>query len=297
LGKAPRIAYGEALLDQARIHRDIVALDADLSKSTMSCLIEEHFPERYFEMSIAEQNMMATAAGMALHGKIPFVNSFAVFVTGRAFDQVRQSVAYPANNVKIAGSSSGFSDYGDGATHQSIEDLAIMRALPHMVVLSPADEIETRAMVQFMVEHHGPVYIRLDRNETPVVLPPDYRFVLGEPTLLQSGRDVAIFATGRMVSLALGARRHHCGRAERGHDQTDERGVHYPTRSTGGRRRDGGRAQHLRGPRIRDRRGAHARQDSHRARSGHGSIRPVGADLRRAAGRIRPNRGRDLRRG
>lgn len=205
LGKAPRIAYGEALLDLARTHRDIVALDADLSKSTMSCLIEEHFPERYFEMSIAEQNMMTTAAGMALHGKIPFVNSFAVFVTGRAFDQVRQSVAYPANNVKIAGSSSGFSDYGDGATHQSIADLAIMRALPHMVVLSPADEIETRAMVRFMVEYLGPVYIRLDRNETPVVLPPDYQFVLGEPTLIQPGRDVAIFATGRMVSLALAA--------------------------------------------------------------------------------------------
>ena len=124
LGKAPRIAYGEELLELARKNQDIVALDADLSKSTMTCLIEEHFPERFFEMSIAEQNMVATAAGMALKGKIPFVNSFAVFLTGRAFDQIRQSVAYPSTNVKLGGSSSGFSDFGDGATHQSIEDMA-----------------------------------------------------------------------------------------------------------------------------------------------------------------------------
>ena len=205
LGKAPRIAYGEELLELAKTHREIVALDADLSKSTMTCLIEEHFPNRFFEMSIAEQNMVATAAGMALKGKIPFVNSFAVFLTGRAFDQIRQSVAYPANNVKLGGSSSGFSDFGDGATHQSIEDLALMRVLPNMIVLSPVDEIETRAMVRFMVEYHGPVYIRLDRGETPLLLDENYRFVLGEPTVLQTGSDVTIFGTGQMVSLALQA--------------------------------------------------------------------------------------------
>lgn len=205
LGKAPRIAYGEALLALAKTNRDIVALDADLSKSTMSCLIEQEIPDRYFEMSIAEQNMVATAAGMALKGKIPFVNSFAVFVTGRAFDQVRQSVAFPANNVKLAGSSSGFSDFGDGATHQSVEDLAIMRALPNMVVLSPVDEIETREMVKFMAGYCGPVYIRLDRGETPVILSEGYRFVLGKPNVIQKGGDVTVFATGRMVSLALEA--------------------------------------------------------------------------------------------
>jgi transketolase len=171
----------------------------------MSCLIEEHFPERFFEMSIAEQNMVATAAGMALKDKIPFVNSFAVFLTGRAFDQIRQSVAYPANNVKICGSSSGFSDFGDGATHQSIEDLALMRALPNMIVLSPVDEIETRAMVRFMVEHKGPVYLRLDRNEVPLVVDENYQFKLGEPTLIKAGTDVTIFGTGQMVSLALQA--------------------------------------------------------------------------------------------
>ncbi len=205
LGKAPRIAYGEELLELAKTNNDIVALDADLSKSTMSCLIEEHFPERFFEMSIAEQNMVATAAGMALKGKIPFVNSFAVFITGRAFDQVRQSVAYPAANVKVCGSSSGFSDFGDGATHQSIEDLALMRALPNMMVLSPVDEIETRAMVRFMVAHKGPVYIRLPRNEVPLILHEDYQFKPGEPTIIREGKDVTIFATGLMVSLAVKA--------------------------------------------------------------------------------------------
>ena len=174
MGVAPRIAYGEKLLELAHTNKDIVALDGDLSKSTMSCLLEEAYPERFFEMSIAEQNMVATAAGMALKGKIPFANSFAVFLTGRAFDQVRQSVAYPALNVKICGSSAGLSDFGDGATHQSIEDIALMRALPNMIVLSPVDEIETREMVDFMVRHKGPVYLRLDRNDTPIILDTSY---------------------------------------------------------------------------------------------------------------------------
>jgi transketolase len=205
LGQAPRIAYGEELLALAGKNRDIVALDGDLSKSTMTCLIEEKYPDRYFEMSIAEANMVATAAGMALKGKIPFVNSFAVFITGRAFDQVRQSVAYPALNVKICGSSSGFSDYGDGATHQTVEDIALMRCLPNMTVLSPVDEFETRAMVRFMAAHKGPVYIRLDRNEVPVILDDSYAFTLGQPTVIRPGKDVTIFATGQMVSLALAA--------------------------------------------------------------------------------------------
>ena len=205
MGAAPRIAYGEKLLELAHSNKDIVALDADLSKSTMSCLIEENYPERFFEMSIAEQNMVATAAGMALKGKIPFVNSFAVFLTGRAFDQVRQSVAYPALNVKICGSSAGLSDFGDGATHQSVEDMALMRALPNMVVLSPVDEIETREMVDFMVRYNGPVYLRLDRNDTPVILDSSYKFDLGKPNLIVEGSDLTIFATGRMVSVALKA--------------------------------------------------------------------------------------------
>jgi transketolase len=205
LGKATRIAYGEEILELAKKNRDIVALDADLSKSTMSCLMEDSFPERFFEMSIAEQNMVGTAAGMALKGKIPFVNSFAVFMTGRAFDQIRQSVAYPKLNVKIGGSSAGFSDFGDGATHQSIEDLAIMRSLPNMIVLSPVDEIETREMVRFMVNYKGPVYIRLNRNDTPLILKQDYRFILGQPVTLNKGNDVTVFCTGEMVRVSLEA--------------------------------------------------------------------------------------------
>ncbi len=202
-GKAPRIAYGEELCELAKSNSSIVALDCDLSKSTMTCLVEESMPKRFFEMSIAEANMVSTAAGMALAGKIPFVNSFAVFITGRAFDQVRQSVAYPRLNVKICGSSSGLSDYGDGATHQSIEDLALMRVLPNMVVLSPVDEIETRAMVRFMAAYDGPVYIRLGRGEAPIVLDERYEFRLGEPTVVRPGSDVTVFATGQMVSVAL----------------------------------------------------------------------------------------------
>jgi transketolase len=205
MGAAPRQAYGEKLLELAHDNKNIVALDGDLSKSTMSCLIEENYPERFFEMSIAEQNMVATAAGMALKGKIPFVNSFAVFLTGRAFDQVRQSVAYPALNVKVCGSSAGLSDFGDGATHQSVEDIALMRSLPNMIVLSPVDEIETKAMVDFMVRHNGPVYLRLDRNDTPIILDASYKFELGKPNLIAEGSDVTIFASGRMVSIAIKA--------------------------------------------------------------------------------------------
>lgn len=205
MGAAPRLAYGERLLELAHTNNDIVSLDGDLSKSTMSCLIEEAYPDRFFEMSIAEQNMVATAAGMALKGKIPFVNSFAVFLTGRAFDQVRQSVAYPSLNVKLCGSSAGLSDFGDGATHQTVEDLALMRALPNMTVLSPLDEIETRMMVDFMVDYNGPVYLRLDRNDTPLLLDDSYRFRLGKPNLIKEGTDLTIFATGRMVSISLKA--------------------------------------------------------------------------------------------
>jgi len=199
------MAYGDKLLELAGDNKDIVALDADLCNSTMSCVIEQNFPDRFFEMSIAEQNMVATAAGMALKGKIPFVNTFAVFLTGRAFDQIRQSVAYPGLNVKLCGSSAGFSDFGDGATHQTVEDIALMRALPNMTVLCPADEIETKAMVAFMAQYKGPVYLRLDRNDTPIILDDSYKFELGKPTVITEGSDVTIFATGRMVSVALKA--------------------------------------------------------------------------------------------
>ena len=147
-----RTAYGEALVEQGKDNKNIVVLEADLGKSTMSCLFQAAYPERYFEMSIAEANMASTAAGLALTGKIPFINSFAVFSTGRCYDQLRQTISIAGLNVKICGSSAGLSDYGDGSTHQSIEDMGLMRGIPGMTVLVPVDAVETAQMVAAMVE-------------------------------------------------------------------------------------------------------------------------------------------------
>ena len=150
--KTQRQVYGETLVELGKDHKNIVVLEADLGKSTMSCLFGDAYPERYFQMGIAEQNMMSTAAGLSLTGKIPFVNSFAVFVSGRAYDQFRQTISIAGLNVKVCGSSSGLSDFGDGSTHQSVEDIAIMRAIPNVTVLAPVDGIETEKMVKAMVE-------------------------------------------------------------------------------------------------------------------------------------------------
>ena len=198
-----RSVYGKTLVELGMKNERIVALDADLSKSTMTCLFEEAFPERHFEMGIGEQNMVSVAAGLALSGKIPFVNSFAVFSAGRPYDQIRVSVCVGEVNVKIVGSSAGLSDYGDGATHQSIDDVAIMRALPNMVVLSPADGIETEKMVKAMVAHEGPMYIRILRNDVPDVTDPDTEFKIGVPTVIRDGKDITVFAHGYMVYKAL----------------------------------------------------------------------------------------------
>ena len=201
-----REAYGKELLSQARIHKNIVALDADLSRSTMSCYLSEEFPDRFFEMGIAEQNMVSTAAGLSLTGKIPFVNSFAVFAAGRPYDQIRQGVALPKLNVKIVGSSCGLSDAGDGATHQSIEDISIMRSIPNMTVLSPVDAVETRKAVRAMIEYDGPVYIRISRTELPVITREEDPFEIGKVSKIADGTDLTIFATGSMVHKALEAR-------------------------------------------------------------------------------------------
>ena len=155
------------MLELAAHNPDVVALDADLCKSTMSTLVQEKYPDRFFEMGIAEQNMAATAAGLALSGKLPFIHSFAVFVSGRAYDQIRQAICTARLNVKIVGSSAGLSDFGDGATHQSVEDMALMRALPQMTVLSPCDAFEVKKAVWAMAEREGPVYLRLSRNDMP----------------------------------------------------------------------------------------------------------------------------------
>lgn len=201
----PRQVYGETLLELGRINKNIVVLEADLGKSTMTVLFEQEFPDRFFEMGIGEANMTSFAAGLALTGKIPFTNSFAVFAAGRAFDQIRQGICIPALNVKIVGSSAGLSDFGDGATHQSVEDIAIMRAIPNMTVLVPADGNETRKMVRTMAEYKGPVYLRINRHDMPDVCPDGQEFIIGRPYMLRDGKDIVIYATGIMVAKAIEA--------------------------------------------------------------------------------------------
>lgn len=201
----PRQVYGETLLELGSKNKNIVVLEADLSKSTMSCLFEERYPERFFEMGIGEANMTSFAGGLALAGKIPFTNSFAVFAAGRAYDQIRQGISIPGLNVKIVGSSAGLSDFGDGSTHQSVEDVAIMRAIPNMTVLVPADGIETRKMTTKISEYKGPVYMRLNRHDLPDVFPRDQEYEIGRSYLIREGKDIVVFANGIMVSKALDA--------------------------------------------------------------------------------------------
>jgi len=200
-----RAAYGQALVDLGKVNPNIVVLDADLGSSTMGRMFEDAYPDRHFEMGIAEANMIGVSAGLALTGKIPFANSFAVFASGRVYDQIRQSVCIGKVNVKAVGSSAGLSDFGDGATHQTIEDIAIMRALPNMTVISPADAYEAYQAAIACAKHDGPVYLRLNRNDYPNVTKQDKPFVIGEPEVLSDGNDVAIIATGYMVNLALEA--------------------------------------------------------------------------------------------
>jgi len=200
-----RETYGLTLVELGRENRDIVALEADLGKSTRSVLFQEAFPDRYFQMGIAEQNMAATAAGLALVGKIPFIHSFAVFAAGRAFDQLRTTSCIPSLKIRICGSSSGFSDFGDGKTHQSVEDVAIMRSLPNMTVLSPMDSIETIRMMECLIDWPGPVYIRINRSDLPFLYPADEPYHIGKITKLRDGSDVALLAAGVMVSRSLKA--------------------------------------------------------------------------------------------
>ena len=200
-----RTAYGETLVELGKANPNVVALEADLGKSTMSNLFKAQFPERYFEMGIAEQNMASVSAGLALSGKIPFYSTFAVFASGRAYDQIRCSIAIPKLNVIICGSSCGLSDFGDGKTHQSVEDANILRAMPNMTVLNPVDGIEVRKMMKAIVGYNGPVYIRINRSELPVYTPEDGEFKIGKIYPINDGGDVVIFATGVMVSKSLEA--------------------------------------------------------------------------------------------
>lgn len=197
-----RTVYGEQLLYWGERLANIVVCEADLGKSTMTNAFQQAYPDRYFEMGIAEADMTGFAAGLSLAGNIAFTNSFAVFAAGRAYDQIRQSIAIGKLNVKIIGSSAGLSDFGDGATHQAIEDMAIMRAIPNMTVLAPADGPEVREMMKFMIHHDGPVYMRVCRNDLPEVTTPGSGIA---PAMLREGGDMALVACGIMTAKALQA--------------------------------------------------------------------------------------------
>lgn len=200
--QSTRVEYGKELVQLGKQNPHIVVLDADLSGSTQTQYFAQAFPDRFFNMGVAEQDLMGTAAGLALGGKIPFASTFAIFAAGRAWEQVRQSIAYGNLNVKIGASHGGITVGEDGGSHQALEDLGLMRILPNMVVLVPADGPETRAMVRWAAEYHGPVYIRTGRMAFPVLYDERHRFELGRGSILREGRDVTLAGLGLMV--------HHC---------------------------------------------------------------------------------------
>lgn len=203
---ATRESYGNALVDLGAAHADVVVLDADLAAATKTGVFKKAYPERFIDCGIAECNMVGVAAGLAATGKVPFASSFAMFAAGRAFEQIRNSVGYPKLNVKIGATHAGISVGEDGATHQCNEDIALMRTIPGMVVINPADDVEAKAAVAAAYEHHGPVYLRFGRLAVPVINDKaDYKFELGKGVVLREGTDVTIIATGLPVSEALAA--------------------------------------------------------------------------------------------
>ncbi len=203
---ATRESYGNMLKELAEEYPNLVVLDADLATATKTDIFRKAYPERHIDCGIAESNMVGIAAGLAATGKIPFVSSFAMFVAGRAFEQVRNSVGYPHLNVKIGATHAGITVGEDGATHQCNEDLTLMRTIPGMVVMCPSDDVEARAAVRAAIEYEGPVYLRFGRSAVPVINDrPDFHFEIGKGTVLKEGTDVTIVATGICVDSALGA--------------------------------------------------------------------------------------------
>ena len=201
---ATRESYGNALVELGKKHDNVVVLDADLAAATKTGIFKKAFPERHIDCGIAESNMIGVAAGLATTGMVPFASSFAMFAAGRAFEQVRNSVGYPKLNVKIGATHAGISVGEDGATHQCNEDIALMRTIPGMVVINPADDVEAKAAVEAAYEHVGPVYLRFGRLAVPVINDnPDYKFELGKAVTLREGTDVTIIASGLTVSESL----------------------------------------------------------------------------------------------
>ena len=203
---ATRDSYGNALVELGKAHDDLIVLDADLAGATKTCIFKKEFPERHWDCGIAECNMTGIAAGLATCGKVPFISSFAMFAAGRNYDQVRNSIGYPHLNVKIGATHAGISVGEDGATHQCLEDLSLMREIPGMVVINPSDDVEARAAVKAAYDHVGPVYLRFGRLAVPVINDnDDYKFEIGKGVVLREGKDVTIVATGLCVSSALEA--------------------------------------------------------------------------------------------
>lgn len=205
MGKATREAYGVALREVGETHADIVVLDADLSKSTKTDTFKQAFPDRFFNVGIAEQNLISVGAGLAAAGKKPFVSSFAMFAAGRAFEQVRNSVCYAKLNVKICATHAGITVGEDGATHQCNEDISVMRTIPNIKVIVPADEVETHAVIRWAADYEGPAYIRLGRAGVADVTPEGYTFVPGKAVTLKEGTDVTVIACGALVGPAMEA--------------------------------------------------------------------------------------------
>ena len=207
--KNPRNAYGEALIELGKKHKNLVVLDADLSKSTKTIMFAKEYPDRFFEMGIAEANMITTAAGMASCGKIPFVSTFAVFATGRVYDQIRMDIAYSKANVKIFATHGGISVGKDGVSHQMIEDIALMRVLPNMTVIAPSDATQTGKIVHLMAEKQGPVYARVGRADAPLIYDKkDLKDIqIGKGMTVKDGKDITIIATGTMVEPAIEAQK------------------------------------------------------------------------------------------
>ena len=204
--KATRQSYGEALLELGKENSNIVVLDADLSTATKTNLFAKEFPNRFFDMGIAEQNLVSTSAGMSTCGKIPYASTFAVFAAGRAYDQIRNSVCYPKLNVKICATHAGVTVGEDGATHQMIEDISLMRTLPNMTVLSTSDDTQTKWAVEEISKINGPVFLRLARLATPIIYDENQKFEIGKMIQIGEGTDASIFATGVTVAEAIKAK-------------------------------------------------------------------------------------------
>lgn len=207
--KNPRNSYGEKLIELGKKHSNLVVLDADLSKSTKTIMFAKKYPERFFEMGIAEANMISTAAGLASCGKIVFASTFAVFATGRVYDQIRMDVAYSQANVKIFATHGGISVGKDGASHQMIEDIALMRVLPNMTVLAPSDATQTAKIVELMAENYGPMYARVGRANVPIIYEKEYMesIELGKGIIVEDGADITIISCGTMVDPVIDAQK------------------------------------------------------------------------------------------